>query len=208
MNYAPEFAGVGRYTGEIGSHLAALGHKVCVVTTPPHYPGWVARPGHSAARWTKETLHGAKVYRCPLYVPARPSGKKRILHLASFALSSLPVALWQALVFRPQVVMIEATVPETPIRRQDGCRDLLTGMGWRHAWFDGLNDWYLAPNFEPPNGAFDAPPNIFDHYVTRRTVEAAKSIIMVPSFFRTRPDSNGPNHRTPVVAGTVPVMTP
>jgi FkbM family methyltransferase len=77
---------------------------------------------------------------------------------------------WQR--FRPQVVMIEATVPETPIRRQDGCRDLLTGMGWRHAWFDGLNDWYLAPNFEPPNGAFDAPPNIFDHYVTRRTVEA------------------------------------
>jgi methyltransferase, FkbM family len=77
---------------------------------------------------------------------------------------------WQR--FRPQVVMIEATVPETPIRRQDGCRALLTGMGWRHAWFDGLNDWYLAPNFEPPNGAFDAPPNVFDHYVTRRTVEA------------------------------------
>jgi FkbM family methyltransferase len=77
---------------------------------------------------------------------------------------------WQR--FRPHVVMIEATVPETPIRRQDGCCALLTGMGWRHAWFDGLNDWYLAPNFQPPNGAFDAPPNVFDHYVTRRTVEA------------------------------------
>jgi hypothetical protein len=77
---------------------------------------------------------------------------------------------WQR--FRPHVVMIEATVPETRIRRQDGCRAFLTGVGWRHAWFDVLNDWYLAPDIEPPNGAFDAPPNVFDHYVTRRTAEA------------------------------------
>jgi hypothetical protein len=78
--------------------------------------------------------------------------------------------------FRPHVVMIEATLPETPVRQQDGCRALLTGVGWRHAWFDGLNDWYLAPEFDPPNGAFDAPPNIFDRYVTRRTVEAEAAV--------------------------------
>jgi hypothetical protein len=78
--------------------------------------------------------------------------------------------------FRPRVVMIEATVPETPIRRQDGCRAFLTAAGWRHAWFDGLNDWYLAPDFEPPAGAFDAPLNIFDRYATRRTVEAEAAV--------------------------------
>jgi FkbM family methyltransferase len=78
--------------------------------------------------------------------------------------------------FRPRVVMIEATLPETPVRRQDGCRALLTGVGWRHAWFDGLNDWYLAPDFDPVNGAFDTPPNIFDRYVTRRTVEAEAEV--------------------------------
>jgi len=78
--------------------------------------------------------------------------------------------------FRPRVVMIEATLPETPIRREDGCRSFLTGQGWRHAWFDGLNDWYLAPDFDPPKGAFDAQPNIFDRYVTRRTVEAEAAV--------------------------------
>ena len=86
--------------------------------------------------------------------------------------------------FRPHVVMIEATLPETPVRRQDGCRALLTGVGWRHAWFDGLNDWYLAPDFDPVNGAFDTPPNIFDRYVTRRTVEAeaaVRSLVCAPS---------------------------
>lgn len=81
---------------------------------------------------------------------------------------------WQR--FRPHVVMIEATLPETPIRRQDDCRALLGGVGWRHVWFDGLNDWYLAPDFVPPNGAFDAPPNIFDRYVTSRTVEAEAAV--------------------------------
>src|SRR5262249_33216861 len=60
---------------------------------------------YSAWRWHRETLSGAEVYRCPLYVPARPRGTSRILHLASFALSSLPVALWQALAFRPHVLI-------------------------------------------------------------------------------------------------------
>src|SRR5437773_1040812 len=32
INYAPEIAGVGRYSGEIGAHFAAEGHDVCVVT--------------------------------------------------------------------------------------------------------------------------------------------------------------------------------
>ena len=74
--------------------------------------------------------------------------------------------------FRPRVVLVEATVPETPIRREDGCRALLNSVGWRHAWFDGLNDWYLAPDFTPQTAAFEAPPNIFDRFITRRTAEA------------------------------------
>jgi len=78
--------------------------------------------------------------------------------------------------FRPHVIMIEATLPESPIRRQDGCRALLTDVGWRHVWFDGLNDWYLSPDFSPPPGAFDAPPNIFDHYVTSITVETEATL--------------------------------
>ncbi|MFA6121214.1 MAG: glycosyltransferase WbuB [Sideroxydans sp.] len=45
------------------------------------------------------------VYRCPLWVPAKPSGLKRILHLASFALSSFPVMLRQVC-WRPDVVWV------------------------------------------------------------------------------------------------------
>ena len=33
------------------------------------------------------------------------SGLKRVLHLATFGLSSIPVVLWQAIRFRPDVIM-------------------------------------------------------------------------------------------------------
>lgn len=47
------------------------------------------------------------IWRCPLWVPKRPSGLTRLLHLASFALSSLPVLLAQYR-WRPDVVITVA----------------------------------------------------------------------------------------------------
>jgi colanic acid biosynthesis glycosyl transferase WcaI len=105
LNHAPEPTGIGKFTGEMAAWLAARDHLVRVVTAPPYYPAWRIGLGHSAWRWQYEYLDGAKVYRCPLYVPSRPHGTTRILHLASFALSSLPIALWQALTFRPHVLI-------------------------------------------------------------------------------------------------------
>ena len=116
INYAPEIAGVGRYTGEIGEHLASLGHEVCVVTAPPHYPGWKARPSYSARAWTREEVAGATVYRCPLYLHSRMRGFRRLLAPLSFALSSAPIALFQILTRRPDVVIaIEPTLFVSPV---------------------------------------------------------------------------------------------
>lgn len=115
MNYAPEIAGVGRYTGEIGEHLAAQGHQVTVITTPPHYPGWRCRPGYSNG-WTRETLAGVTLYRCPLYLHEQMSGVRRMLAPLSFALSSAPVALWRILRQRPDVVLaVEPTLFVAPV---------------------------------------------------------------------------------------------
>lgn len=106
INYAPEIAGVGRYTGEIGEHLASRGHKVCVISTPPHYPGWRTNPPYSANAWSKEVVDGVAVYRCPLYLHPEMKGFRRILAPLTFALSSAIPALWQILARRPQVVMV------------------------------------------------------------------------------------------------------
>ena len=103
LNYDPEPVGIGKYSGELGAWLAARGHQVRVITAPPYFPEWKARGN----RYRRERLEGVEVLRCPLWVPQRPSGLTRLLHLASFALSSLPVLLGQGR-WRPEVVITVA----------------------------------------------------------------------------------------------------
>jgi colanic acid biosynthesis glycosyl transferase WcaI len=103
LNFDPEPVGIGLYSGDLARWLAAHGHQVRVITAPPYFPQWQARGN----RYRRERRGGVEVWRCPLWVPRRPSGLTRLLHLASFALSSLPVLLWQWR-WRPQVVLTVA----------------------------------------------------------------------------------------------------
>lgn len=102
-NYAPEPVGIGKFSGEMATWLAGRGHAVRVITAPPYFPEWQARGN----RYRREALQGVAVWRCPLWVPRHPSGLTRLLHLASFALSSLPVLLAQRR-WRPDVVITVA----------------------------------------------------------------------------------------------------
>ena len=108
LNHAPEPTGIGKFTGEMAAWLVARGHDVRVVTAPPYYPDWRIAEGYGGLSWRREEIAGVRVYRCPLYVPARPRGATRVIHLASFALSSFPIALWQALAFKPEVLIAVA----------------------------------------------------------------------------------------------------
>lgn len=105
INYAPELTGIGKYTSEMCAWLASRGHEVRVVTAPPYYPEWRIREGYRGWRYRREQIDGVRVERCPLWVPAKPSGAKRLLHLASFALSSLPLML-RAIGWRPHIVIV------------------------------------------------------------------------------------------------------
>ena len=106
LNFAPELTGIGKYTGEMAAWFAARGHKVSVITTRPYYPEWKRPPGFAAWTWRSETWQGCRVIRCPLYVPRRTTGLQRILHLASFGLSSIPAAVLRAIGDRPDIVAV------------------------------------------------------------------------------------------------------
>jgi colanic acid biosynthesis glycosyl transferase WcaI len=105
INFAPELTGVGKYSGEMAAWLAARGHDVTVIAAPPYYPQWKVHEGYRASRYMSEQWRGVRVLRAPIWVPPVPGGAKRLLHLMSYALSSLPPLLGQ-LWRRPDVIMV------------------------------------------------------------------------------------------------------
>lgn len=108
MNYAPDLIGVAKYTTELCESLAARGHDVRVITAPPYYPDWVI-PTEYRTRWyRRETLNDVAITRAPIYVPQRPSGGKRLVHHASFFMSSAGPLLATAVRWRPDIVFAVA----------------------------------------------------------------------------------------------------
>ena len=115
MNYAPEMAGVGRYTGEIAEYLAETGADVTVVTTQPHYPGWQVLDGY-ANRYSSAMENGVRVIRSPLLLRKRMGGIWRLIAPLSFAAASAPVIFWQIIRRRPDVVFcVEPTLFAAPL---------------------------------------------------------------------------------------------
>lgn len=105
INYAPELTGIGKYNTEMAEWLAQQGHKVAIITAPPYYPWWHVQLPYRSWLYRFEQINGVKIYRCPLWVPRQPSGVKRLLHLFSFALTSIPPLMLQ-ISKRPDVVIV------------------------------------------------------------------------------------------------------
>lgn len=133
--YYPDLTGIGKYTGEMAEWLATCGHSVRVVTAPPYYPAWKISEGYKSCYYMREVVNGVDVWRCPLWVPSKPTGLKRIIHLASFAFSSLPVMLSQAF-WRPDIVF----VVEPPL--------FCAPQAWLTARLSGAKVWLHIQDFE------------------------------------------------------------
>src|SRR5258706_12171157 len=88
INYAPDLIGVAKYNAELCESLVAEGHEVRVITAPPYYPAWKMPAGFDSSYFRSRHFGEVRVTRTPIYVPANPSGAKRLIHHASFALTS------------------------------------------------------------------------------------------------------------------------
>jgi colanic acid biosynthesis glycosyl transferase WcaI len=134
-NFAPEPTGIGKYSGEMAAWLATQGHQVRVVAAPPYYPAWQLATGYAWPPYRREQWQGVDVWRAPLWVPRNPGGMLRVVHLLTFALSSLPVMLSQVL-WRPNVVMTVAPAL------------VCAPAGWLTARFCGARAWLHIQDFE------------------------------------------------------------
>ena len=93
-NYFPEPTGIGKYNKEMTDWMADHDFDCTVISTYPYYPYWkVQEPYAGKHLWySKEILTTAKgnpitVYRCPHYVPKKPTGRRRIALDFSFSMS-------------------------------------------------------------------------------------------------------------------------
>ena len=134
-NFAPEPTGIGKYSGEMAAWLVAQGHEVRVVAAPPYYPKWKIDVDYKWRWYRRETYLGARVWRAPLWIPKKPGGMTRMLHLISFAIMSMPV-MFRQLLWRPDVVMTVAPA------------FVCAPIGWLTARLAGANAWLHIQDFE------------------------------------------------------------
>ena len=103
INYKPEIVGIGKYTGEMAEWLSNDGYEVRVICAPEYYPKWKSNKN----KFYVEELNDVKVYRCPLFLPKKQNGIKRIIHLLSFSISSLKYLI-ENISFQPDLIIVIA----------------------------------------------------------------------------------------------------
>lgn len=84
--------------------------------------------------------------------------------------------------FRPWIVVVEATAPQSSRRISDNWEDLLLEHDYRRVYFDGLNEYYLSAEKDELAGHFSVAPNVFDNFelaVTVRERDAGKNLQVV-----------------------------
>jgi len=74
--------------------------------------------------------------------------------------------------FRPWIVVIEATFPNTTTMVHAQWEHLLLDANYRFVYADGLNRFFVAGEHQELNAAFSNPPNFFDHFVKAPHLEA------------------------------------
>lgn len=88
INFFPEPTGIGKYTGELAFYLGEKGYNTKVITGFPYYPHWKLSEGYHNIFYKTETINNVSVVRCPLYIPGKLGGLRRMMQDFSFFVSA------------------------------------------------------------------------------------------------------------------------
>jgi colanic acid biosynthesis glycosyl transferase WcaI len=109
INYWPDETGIAPFTTGRCEYLASRGHQVTVMTGFPYYPAWRVPAPYRGRVFRREERNGVVILRSWLYVPRQVNAARRILHEASFIVSSMLRGLAQSGTNRPDLLV--ATTP-------------------------------------------------------------------------------------------------
>lgn len=76
---------------------------------------------------------------------------------------------WAPSSVRPWVVVLESTLPLSQELSHGEWEEIVLGLGYRFAYFDGLNRFYVSEQHRELLNSFTAPPNVFDGFAMAGT---------------------------------------
>ena len=88
INYAPEITGIAPHNVALCEFLRERGDEVEMVTTFAYYPAWRKRDEDRHLLFERTQINGVPVHRCWHFVPRAVSAWKRIIHEATFVVTS------------------------------------------------------------------------------------------------------------------------
>jgi FkbM family methyltransferase len=90
--------------------------------------------------------------------------------------------------FRPKIVIVEATIPDSPIRCQTQIPAFLKERNYQQVYFDGLNDFYIAEEVHELAQYFQTPVNVFDNFVSFKVIDQQQHIHNLETFLKRKDD--------------------
>ena len=192
INYAPEVTGIAPHNVALCEFLHAQGVDVEMVTTFAYYPAWRKRAEDRHQLFRTDVIDGVRVHRCWHFVPERVSAWKRIVHEATFVLTSTirVLSLKRADVYvipSPPLLLGMAATFVTALKRapfvfhvQDLQPDAAVGLGMlRAGWFTRALYWLEAFAYKHATGVGGISEEILDAF--RRKGVPEEKLILFPN---------------------------
>ena len=203
INYAPEITGIAPHNVALCEFLREQGVDVEMVTTFAYYPAWRKRPEDRHLLFRTDVINGVPVHRCWHFVPERVSAWKRIIHEATFILTSTirVLSLKKADVYvipSPPLLLGMAAWLVTALKRapfvfhvQDLQPDAAVGLGMlRAGWFTRVLYWLEAFAYQHATRVGGISEEILDAF--RRKGVPEDKLILFPNGVAIPADSEIP----------------
>lgn len=192
INYAPEITGIAPHNVALCEFLEREGVDVEMITTFAYYPAWHKAPQDRGALFRTDCINGVPIHRCWHFVPKRVSAWKRIVHEATFVLTSTVRALFRRrpdvyVIVSPPLVLGMAAWLVSALKRapfifhvQDLQPDAAVGLGMlRSGWFTRVLYWLEAFAYRHAARVSGISEEILDAF--RRKGVPAEKIILFPN---------------------------
>lgn len=192
INYAPEITGIAPHNAALCEFLHTGGDAVELVTTFSYYPAWRKRDQDRHRLFRTDTLNGVPVQRCWHFVPRKVSAWKRIIHEATFVLTSTIRTLSldrpdAYIVVSPPLLLGAAAWFVTRFKRapfvfhvQDLQPDAAVGLGMLKAnWFSRALFWLEAFAYKKAARVSGISQEIVDTF--RRKGVPEEKLILFPN---------------------------